>query len=76
MTDMDAYPHSQLQNVAIGIIFFFASVALISVCLRVYSRMVKQQYGLGRFCSWKTLPAGHEPFDELTQVFQTIYSYV
>lgn len=47
MVSLEAYPQSQLQHVAIGIVFSFAVLALVVVCLRVYSRMTKKQFGLG-----------------------------
>ncbi|KAJ4392942.1 hypothetical protein N0V93_002146 [Gnomoniopsis smithogilvyi] len=46
MATLEAYPHSRLQNVAIGIIIGFASITLLVVVLRVYSRITKKQLGL------------------------------
>lgn len=48
MAALQAYPHSSLQDAAVGIIFAFAMLSLVVVCLRVYSKILKNQIGFGK----------------------------
>lgn len=41
------YPYSALQHGGFAILFIFPALALITVVLRVYSRLSTKQFGLG-----------------------------
>lgn len=42
------YPPSSLQHIGFFILFFFPTLALIVVALRVYSRVSTKQFGWGK----------------------------
>lgn len=48
-TDISHFPTSWLQNVAIFINFFFPSLALLVVALRVYCRIRQRNFGWGEY---------------------------
>lgn len=44
---VNLYPYSGLQHIGFFILFLFPSLALVFVCLRIYSRSTTKQFGWG-----------------------------
>lgn len=48
ITDDYPYPYSSLQHTGFFVLFFFPTIALLVVGLRVYSRVSTKQFGWGQ----------------------------
>lgn len=52
-------PTSGLQTTGLALEVLFPSIALMTVCLRVYVRLVVKNWGWGKFEAEKLLPLKH-----------------